>query len=114
MAIAHSRETECDIEIALDKDGIILGLRGDIWVDIGAYVRPNGMTPVRNVAQFHSGPYRVPNIQLERACDVTNKTPSGTYRGPGPVRGLLLHGAAARHGREGPGARSASRSAGAI
>src|SRR5437879_6513709 len=64
MAIAHSRETECEIEIALDQDGTILGLRGDIWVDIGAYMRPNGTTPVRNVAQFTSGPYRVPNVHL--------------------------------------------------
>ena len=64
MAIAHSRETECEIEIACDRDGTILGLRGDIYVDIGAYVRPNGMTPVRNVAQFLSGPYRIPNIHL--------------------------------------------------
>src|SRR5207244_13011311 len=43
-AIAHSRETECDIEMALAHDGLILGVRGDIYVDIGAYVRPNGMT----------------------------------------------------------------------
>ena len=63
MAIAHSRETECDLEIALDRDGTILGLRGDIWVDIGAYVRPNGMTPVRNVAQFTTGP-----VSRRRTC----------------------------------------------
>ena len=83
LAIAHSRETECDIEIVLDRDGAILVLRGDIYVDIGAYVRPNGMTPVRNTAQFLSGPYRVPNIDLRAHAYVSNKVPSGTYRGPG-------------------------------
>src|SRR5713101_7645702 len=46
MTIAHAREAECEIEMAFDRDGTILGLRGDIYVDIGAYVRPNGMTPV--------------------------------------------------------------------
>jgi carbon-monoxide dehydrogenase large subunit len=83
LAIAHSRETECDVEIALDSDGGILALRGDIYVDIGAYVRPNGMTPVRNTAQFLAGPYRVPNIDLRAHAFVSNKVPSGTYRGPG-------------------------------
>jgi carbon-monoxide dehydrogenase large subunit len=83
MAIAHSRECDADLEIAFNRDGMIIGLRGDLWCDIGAYVRPNGMTPVRNVAQFTTGPYRVPNIALSAHAFVTNKTPSGTYRGPG-------------------------------
>lgn len=90
MAIAHSRESECDLEIAFDRDGTITGLRGDIWVDIGAYVRPNGMTPVRNVAQFTSGPYRVPNMHVKAHAMVTNKTPSGTYRGPGRYEGCFF------------------------
>ena len=90
MAMAHSRETDCDIGLALDKDGVILGLRGDIYVDIGAYVRPNGMTPVRNAAQFLSGAYRIPNIHIDSHGLVTNKTPSGTYRGPGRFEGCFF------------------------
>jgi carbon-monoxide dehydrogenase large subunit len=90
MAIAHSRETECEIEIAFDRDGMILGLRGDIYVDIGAYVRPNGMTPVRNAAQFTSGPYRIPNIALNAHALLSNKTPAGTYRGPGRFEGCFF------------------------
>ncbi len=82
-AIAHSRETDCDIEFAFDRDGLILAIRGDVSIDIGAYVRPNGMTPVRNAAQFLSGPYRIPNIAINSYALVSNKTPSGTYRGPG-------------------------------
>ena len=30
-----------------------------------------------------SGPYRVPHVRMDVAMLVTNKTPSGTYRGPG-------------------------------
>ncbi len=90
MAIGHSRETECDIEIALDDKGKVLGLRGDVFVDIGAYVRPNGMTPVRNLAQFLTGPYVVPNIELRSHALITNKTPSGTYRGPGRYEGCFF------------------------
>jgi carbon-monoxide dehydrogenase large subunit len=98
-AIGHSRESAATLDIAFRRDGTILGLRGDIYVNIGAYVRPNGMTPVRNAAQFMSGPYRVPNIHLEAHAFVSNKTPSGTYRGPGRYEGCffmerLLHLAA--------------------
>src|SRR5262249_46571904 len=90
MTIAHSREAECELEIALDREGTILALRGDIWCDIGAYVRPNGTTPVRNVAQFTTGPYRVRHLSLTAHAMTTNKTPSGTYRGPGRFEGCFF------------------------
>ncbi len=87
MAIGHSREASCDVELAFAKDGTLLGMRGDLFINIGAYVRPNGMTPVRNAAQFMSGPYRIPAIKIEAYACVTNKTPAGTYRGPGRYEG---------------------------
>jgi carbon-monoxide dehydrogenase large subunit len=90
MAIAHAREMACDIEMAFGRDGTILGVRGDVFVDIGAYVRPNGMTPVRNVAQFLVGPYRVPNIDVRAHALLSNKTPAGTYRGPGRFEGCFF------------------------
>jgi carbon-monoxide dehydrogenase large subunit len=46
-------------------------------------VRTGGATPSRNVAQVLSGPYRVPNIHIDVSLVLTNKTPVGTYRGPG-------------------------------
>jgi carbon-monoxide dehydrogenase large subunit len=90
MTIAHARETECEIEIALERDGTIRGIRGEIFVDIGAYVRPNGTTPVRNVAQFLAGPYRVPNYRLVAHATVSNKTPTGTFRAPGRYEGCFF------------------------
>ena len=60
-----------------------LGLRGHAKADVGAYLRTNGATGARNTAQFLSGPYRVPNIQMEVSLLLTTKTPVGTYRGPG-------------------------------
>ena len=50
---------------------------------MGAYMRTNGAVGARNVAQFMSGPYRVPNIDIDVSLLLTNKTPVGTYRGPG-------------------------------
>jgi carbon-monoxide dehydrogenase large subunit len=82
-ATNHARDVECVLEIACDRDGTILGLRGQADADIGAYIRTNGATAARNVAQVLSGPYRVPNIHIDVSLLVTNKTPVGTYRGPG-------------------------------
>ena len=79
----HAREAECDVEIACTRDGTILGLRGHAYVDVGAYMRTNGAVGARNVAQFMSGPYRIANIDIDVALQLTNKTPVGTYRGPG-------------------------------
>jgi carbon-monoxide dehydrogenase large subunit len=83
MTLNHAREAECDIEIACRRDGTILGLRGHVYVDVGAYMRTNGAVGARNIAQFMSGPYRIPNIDIDVALLLTNKTPVGTYRGPG-------------------------------
>lgn len=83
LATNHARDAECEIEIACDLDGRILGLRGRAKVDVGAYVRNAGITPSRNIAQVSPGPYRIPNVRMDVSVFVTNKTPVGTYRGPG-------------------------------
>ena len=83
MATTHAREVECELEIACRRDGIILGLRGRAWTNIGAYARPNAVTPSRNMAQMLPGPYRVPHVQMDVTLYVSNKTPVGTYRAPG-------------------------------
>jgi carbon-monoxide dehydrogenase large subunit len=83
MASNHARDVTCEIEIACTMDGTILGLRGHAYSNIGAYIRTNGSVGPRNVAQFLSGPFRVPNIHIESTMLLSNRTPSGTYRGPG-------------------------------
>jgi carbon-monoxide dehydrogenase large subunit len=83
MALSHARDAECDLEIACARDGTILALRGHAFTDIGAYVRTNGATASRNVSQIMSGPYCIPHVRMDVTMVVTNKTPSGTYRGPG-------------------------------
>jgi carbon-monoxide dehydrogenase large subunit len=83
MATNHAREAECEIEIACEKDGRIRGLRARSMVDMGAYIRTTGSTPPRNIAQVLPGPYRIEHVRSDVTMVVSNKTPSGTYRGPG-------------------------------
>ena len=89
-AMNHARQADCEIEIACRSDGTILGLRGEIFVDLGAYVRTNGLIAPRTLAQCFSGPYRVPNVRMTATALLTNKTPSGTYRAPGRHEGSFF------------------------
>lgn len=83
IATNHSREMECELEIATRQDGTILGLRARIWADMGAYARTNGGVVPAKAAQLLPGPYRIPNFECEVKALMTNKTPVGTFRGPG-------------------------------
>jgi carbon-monoxide dehydrogenase large subunit len=83
MATNHSREMSCDLEIACSEDGKILGLRGTVYADMGAYTRTNGGIVPARAAQYLVGPYKVPAAAFDVAMFMTNKTPVGTYRGPG-------------------------------
>jgi aerobic carbon-monoxide dehydrogenase large subunit len=79
-AMNHARQADCEIEIACRSDRTILGVRGQVFVDLGAYVRTNGLIQPRTLAQCLTGPYRVPNVRITSTALLTNKTPSGTYR----------------------------------
>jgi carbon-monoxide dehydrogenase large subunit len=83
LSCNHSRQADCEIEVACERDGTIVGMRARARTDVGAYVRTNGVTPSRNMAQVSPGPYRIPHVRFEVAMMVTNKTPVGTYRAPG-------------------------------
>jgi carbon-monoxide dehydrogenase large subunit len=83
MATNHSRQQHHEVLVALRSDGVILGLHDRFWTDMGGYVRTHGATAPNNTAAYLSGPYRIPNYRVDAVCVVTNKTPTGTYRGPG-------------------------------
>jgi aerobic carbon-monoxide dehydrogenase large subunit len=83
LAANHSRGQRWQVEIAAQKDGTLLGIRAQVWNDMGAYIRTHGATvPAMSAAMF-PGPYRVPNYECQWHAVITNKTPIGTYRSPG-------------------------------
>jgi carbon-monoxide dehydrogenase large subunit len=91
VSVNHARDVTCSIELACRRDGTILGLRGETTVDIGAYARPSITNTVRIVAQFLSGPYRIPGIRLQSRGLVSNKTPCGVFRGPGRFESAFFY-----------------------
>jgi aerobic carbon-monoxide dehydrogenase large subunit len=71
-----------DVEVALKRDGTILGWRERIIQDAGAYatVSPS----VLALSEFVTiGPYRTPAIEIEGRLVYTNKPPSSAFRGFG-------------------------------
>lgn len=78
-----------DLELALDREGRILGLRGQFYSDTGAYDSSLGIIPPLTTAMTLPGPYRVPHIQVDVVCVYTTKTPLAPYRGAGRPQGVF-------------------------
>ncbi|HUP05716.1 MAG TPA: xanthine dehydrogenase family protein molybdopterin-binding subunit [Caldimonas sp.] len=83
IAMNHSREMTCELEIAARRDGTILALRGALAADLGAYARTTGGIVPAKAASFLPGPYAIGHVAIDVRAVVTNKTPCGTCRGPG-------------------------------
>jgi aerobic carbon-monoxide dehydrogenase large subunit len=83
LATNHSRQQWHECAIGVKSDGAITAIQDRFWNDHGAYTRTHGATVPNNTAGYMPGPYLVPNFRSDVLCVVTNKTPAGTYRGPG-------------------------------
>jgi carbon-monoxide dehydrogenase large subunit len=78
-----------DSEIALTKDGIILGVKDSFLHDTGAY-DPYGLTVPLNSQCTVMGPYRVPTYASDFRAVFTNKTTVTPYRGAGRQHGVFV------------------------
>jgi aerobic carbon-monoxide dehydrogenase large subunit len=79
---AQERDQYWSIDIAVDADGKVLGVRGNLVHDVGAYALQDVNIPY-NSASMMSGPYIVPSLQMDVAVAATNKTPVSSIRGAG-------------------------------
>jgi len=83
IATHHGRDVMADISLAAKRDGEILGLRGRVVADVGAYSFSVNTRYGTFVADQLTGPYRTPLARVEVLNVFTNKTPLGPYRGAG-------------------------------
>ena len=90
MSANHSRDQHHIVRAAIDFEGVILGLDDEFWVDQGAYVRTHASTVADLTAGMLPGPYRIPAYRSVGHIRLTNKTPAGTYRGPGRYEGTFV------------------------
>jgi carbon-monoxide dehydrogenase large subunit len=83
VATNQCRDQACDIELAASAQGRLLGLRARSLVNVGGYVRTQGLVLARITARHLAGPYDWEGIEAHSTAVVTAKTPSGTFRAPG-------------------------------
>ena len=83
QSTVHAREQVHELELAVRRDGTILGLRDRILTDMGGYVRALGFINPSLASSSVPGPYRIPNVRIDSVAVLTNKTPVSPYRGAG-------------------------------
>ncbi len=88
-ATTHERSQVHDSEMALTKDGKILGVKDVFLHDTGAY-DPYGLTVPLNTQCTLLGPYVVPDYYTEFKAVFTNKTVVTPYRGAGRQHGVFV------------------------
>ncbi len=89
VATHQERDAYWDVEIAVDQDAKILGLRGRMVHDEGAYL-PWGLTVPWIAATTVPGPYVVPSYKMEVVVAFTNKISTTPVRGAGRPAGVFV------------------------
>lgn len=82
-ATIHGRAQVAELEMAFDAEGQILGLRGRVVADLGAYALETTLGNLPGTVLMLQGPYEIPAVELEMLGVYTNATPTGAYRGAG-------------------------------
>ena len=92
LADEQARDVRSHGELALDRNGRILGMRFDMVSNLGAYLAPTG--PFINtvgIVNCLSGVYDVPATYARIRLAVTNTAPMAAYRGAGrPIMSYAL------------------------
>ncbi|MBL25544.1 MAG: dehydrogenase [Rhodospirillaceae bacterium] len=81
-ATHQERDQLWEAEIAFDEDGTLLGFRGTLLHDAGAYV-PWGIITPFIAASTVPGPYLLPSYEMKVTCILTNKVAVTPVRGAG-------------------------------
>jgi aerobic carbon-monoxide dehydrogenase large subunit len=90
LATHHAREQVWNVELATDEEGRVLGVRGRVLYDSGGHCSNHGIGPALLAAGMMPGPYAIRNYRMEIVAAVTNKVPSGAYRGFGAPQATFV------------------------
>jgi carbon-monoxide dehydrogenase large subunit len=82
VGMTHGRGQVQHVELGATRDGRLVGMRARVVADIGAYPAIAVLLPFLT-GQMSAGVYKVPAIDYEAHCVVTNTTPLAAYRGAG-------------------------------
>jgi carbon-monoxide dehydrogenase large subunit len=86
----HGRDYDMTVEVAFDKDGLILAVRLTGYGNLGGYCSAFGpLLPTVNVTKNIVSMYRTPLLEVATKCVFTNTTLVSAYRGAGRPEGSL-------------------------
>jgi carbon-monoxide dehydrogenase large subunit len=90
LCAPQGRGQRASLELALSPSGRILGLRGRILADLGAYLLPGTAIPPHTTAMLLSGCYDIPAVEAIVTGARTNLVPTAPYRGTGRAEATYL------------------------
>ena len=90
LATIHGRDQIDDVEVAVKRDGTLLGLRCKVIADLGAYYQL--LTPLipTLTGLMVCGCYKIPAVRVEITGVLTNKMATDAYRGAGRPEATYL------------------------
>lgn len=88
-ATTQERDQFWTVEVAVEEDGRLIGIRGELIHDHGAYT-PYGLALAQNSASNLLGPYKLPHYDLKVRLALTNLIPATPTRGAGRPQGTFV------------------------
>ncbi len=89
LSTQQERDQHWDVEIAVDREARILGVRGTLTHEAGAYM-PWGVVLPWIAATSVPGPYVIPSFHLDVSVAFTNKVPTSPVRGAGRPQAAVV------------------------
>jgi carbon-monoxide dehydrogenase large subunit len=89
VTMIQGRDQAMTSELALKRDGTILGLKVRVVANLGAYLYSNTAGPPQRMMAMAPGCYQIRDVYVEVVAVFTNTVPTGPYRGAGRPESVL-------------------------
>jgi carbon-monoxide dehydrogenase large subunit len=89
LTTIQGRDQAMTSEMALRKDGKILGLKVKVVANLGAYLHSSTAGPPQRMLGMACGSYQIQDCRIEIVSVFTNTCPTGPYRGAGRPESVL-------------------------
>ena len=89
VTMIQGRDQAMTSELALKRDGTMLGLKVRVVANLGGYLYSNTAGPPQRMMAMAPGCYQIRNIHVEVVAVFTNTVPTGPYRGAGRPESVL-------------------------
>jgi len=89
LTTIQGRDQHMTSELALKKDGTMLGLKVRVLANCGGYLQSSTAGPPQRMLAMAPGCYQIRNVKVEVVAVFTNTVPTGPYRGAGRPESVL-------------------------